>query len=379
MADTVEKTGKSVDEAILLALEELRCDRDDAEVEILAAPAKGLWGILGTKEARVRVSRKTESAADTEPSAASAGTEGGRETSPAGDTSSGAGLSPLSSETESSRMEGVPPDKDDQTAAFLRRVTGFMGIEAEIGRSENEDAIHYTLNGPRMGALIGRRGETLDAIQYLSNIIAGREKGYARKRIIVDAEDYRRRREDTLIRLATRLAAKAKKSGRRVVLEPMNPQERRVIHTTLEKDPDVKSLSEGEEPYRRLVIYPTGSEGRGGGDYRAGRYGRDRDGDRGGDRGSGGYRNSGGDRNRFEHRDSDRSNRSDDGYRESFEDRDTDSDRDSFERSDSDRNSGDGYSGSRSDRHNVRVWGGSFGSLGNDGDDGDESGGGSDE
>ena len=121
----------------------------------------------------------------------------------------------------------------------------------------------------------------------MSNIVAGRDRDIPRKRVIVDAEDYRRRREDTLVRLANRMATKAKKSWRRVVLDPMNPQERRVIHTTLEKDPDVKSISEGEDPYRRLVIYPVGGESR---SDRGGRYSRS---GRGSDRGSGSYERSG--------------------------------------------------------------------------------------
>ena len=234
MTDMTEKTGKSVEDAIGLALEELNCGRGDVEVEILAAPSKGLWGILGAKEAKVRVWKK----------------EGENE----GDAVVAEGA-PVKAE-----VIETPPDAGDKTANFILDVTKLMGIEASIGKAETDESIHYSLNGPRMGAVIGRRGETLDAIQYLSNIIAGKDRDLPRKRIVVDAEDYRKRREETLVRLATRLAAKAKKSGRRVVLEPMNPQERRVIHTALEKDPDVRSLSEGEEPYRRLVIYPAGGE-----------------------------------------------------------------------------------------------------------------------
>ena len=246
MENSIEKTGKSVEEAISLALEELGCTREEAEIEILSAPAKGFLGILGSKEARVLVRK-------------SAGTES-------------SGNEEKDNDVRESRE--LPPDPEDKTAKFIVDVTGLMGINASIGKKESEEVILYTLNGPKMGAVIGRRGETLDALQYLSNIVAGKDRDIPRKRIVVDAEDYRKRREDTLVRLATRLATKAKRSGRRVVLEPMNPQERRVIHTTLEKDPDVRSVSEGEEPYRRLVIYPVGG---GGGDGRrdgAGRYGR---------------------------------------------------------------------------------------------------------
>ena len=276
MTDVVEKTGKSVEEAVRSALEELGCSREGAVIEILAEPSKGLWGIIGSKEAKVRVHRKAVS------------------------TASGLGSSPVDAPWEKAKAQepqaevgaeappqapasdgAAGPGDVDKTIRFITEVTTLMGIEAEVDKKETEETVHYTLNGPRMGMVIGRRGETLDALQYLSNIVAGRDRDLPRKRIIVDAEDYRSRREETLVRLASRLAAKAKKSGRRVVLEPMNPQERRVIHTALEKDPDVKSISEGEDPFRRLVIYPVGGEGRRDGESRyarnsggGGRYGR---------------------------------------------------------------------------------------------------------
>lgn len=266
MTRIIEKTGKSVEEAINLALEELDCSREDAEVEILAAPAKGLWGILGTKEARIRAWKKED--------------EKGKEVKEDDKSENGV----------PKEIVRKPADEEDKTIKFILDVTGLMGIEASIDKKENEERILYTLSGARMGALIGRRGETLDALQYLSNIVTGRDKDIPKKRIIVDAEDYRQRREDTLIRLATRLALKAKKSGRRVVLEPMNPQERRVIHTALEKDPEVKSLSEGEEPYRRLVIYPVGAEDRDGGGRRYSRGGNGNRNDRDGGRSRGNER-----------------------------------------------------------------------------------------
>ena len=264
MSTIVEKTGKTIEEAIAAALEELQCVKDEAEVEILTSPTKGFFG-MGSKDAKVKVWRK-EAGADT------LKYTGGGAVS-AGDTIAGSAV-----------PERVSADTADKTMAFILDVTGRMGIEASVEKIEDEEALYYEINGPRMGAIIGRRGETLDALQYLSNIVAGRDKEIPRKRIIVDAEDYRKRREETLVRLATRLAAKAKKSGRRVVLEPMNPQERRVIHTALEEDPGVKSLSEGEEPYRRLVIYPVGADGKiesGGRSSRgAGRYNSGSQGDR---------------------------------------------------------------------------------------------------
>ncbi len=274
MINTVEKTGKSVEEAVNLALQELNCTREQAEIEILTAPAKGFLGI-GAKDAKVRVWLKEKSIEREELKA-------GR---PAAEN-----LKAAEAREEKPKAEKFKTDHDDKTAQFILDVTSLMGIEASINKEEKEESILYTLSGPRMGAVIGRRGDTLDALQYLSNIIAGKDKEESRKRIVVDAEDYRQRREDTLIRLAQRLASKAKRSGHRVVLEPMSPMERRVIHTALQNDPEIKTQSEGEEPYRRLVIYPAGGETRYSGSYegRTNRYGRE-----GYREGSGGYGNRG--------------------------------------------------------------------------------------
>ena len=118
---------------------------------------------------------------------------------------------------------------------------------------ESDDLISVEVSGPKMGILIGHRGETLDAVQYLTSLAVNRDsKKY--KRIIIDTENYRKKREETLARLARRLANKVYKTKRRIVLEPMNPFERRVIHATLQKDPHVVTHSEGEEPYRKVVI-----------------------------------------------------------------------------------------------------------------------------
>jgi spoIIIJ-associated protein len=290
MAYEVVKTAKTVDEAIQMALEDLGCLAEDMEYEILAEPAKGLFGILGARDARVKArikagAREAESMTETENE-----TKDGAGVRGSSKPDSGAVSEAGTRSVRSAGFTGSPSsDAADKTGMFIADVTKLMGIEAEILMKKNEEAVIYTLNGPKMGTVIGRRGETLDAIQYLSNIVAGKDRTLPRKRIIVDAEDYRQRREDTLVRLASRLASRAKRSGRRVVLEPMNPQERRIIHTALEKDPDVKSISEGEEPYRRLVIYPADSIGReSGGNGSRGGYDRDRGYGRGNNR-RGGY------------------------------------------------------------------------------------------
>ncbi len=201
---TLEKTGRTVEEALNQALAELKLSKDEVEIEILEEPNKGLFGIFGSKNARIRVTEK--------------------------------------------------PDPIRTVKKFYEKVTAQMGVKSEILVSEEEDFIKMTLIGDNLGILIGRRGETLDALQYLGNLVANKHNLMERKKIILDAEGYRKRREDTLVNLAARLAEKVKRTGYRVVLEPMNPQERRIIHTALQNDKRVQTYSEGEEPYRKVVI-----------------------------------------------------------------------------------------------------------------------------
>lgn len=200
----LEKTGRTVEEAVNQALAELKLKKDEVEIEILEEPNKGIFGFFGSKNARVRVTEK---------------------------------LDPIK-----------------MVKKFYEKVTAQMGVNAEILVKEEEDFIKMNLIGDNLGILIGRRGETLDALQYLGNLVANKYNLAERKKIILDAEGYRKRREDTLVNLAARLADRVKRTGYRVVLEPMNPQERRIIHTALQNDRRVQTYSEGEEPFRKVVI-----------------------------------------------------------------------------------------------------------------------------
>lgn len=199
----IEITAKTVDEAVQTALKELQVELDQVEVEVLEEPAKGFLGIIGSKMAKVRISAKQD---------------------------------PLMMVQE-----------------FLKPILDKLGVKPEI-RTEKKDGF-YSLSffGSHLGVLIGHRGETLDALQYLSNLAANRRLTN-RVNIILDVENYRQRREETLVRLARKLSDKAKRTSRRVVLEPMSPQERRIIHTALQDDPEIQTLSEGQEPYRKVVI-----------------------------------------------------------------------------------------------------------------------------
>ena len=130
-----------------------------------------------------------------------------------------------------------------------------MGLDVTIDVKEKNGYLTFDLKGKNLGILIGRRGDTLDSLQFLLNLVINDKNG-AKIKGIIDIENYRAKREETLIGLSHKLAAKARKTGQKVVLEPMNPQERRIIHMALQNDRRVSTYSEGEEPYRKVVIVP---------------------------------------------------------------------------------------------------------------------------
>ncbi len=150
--------------------------------------------------------------------------------------------------------EVVADSPAGKAQAFLKELTGLMGVEVDVAvGTDEENNVHVAMTGDTLGILIGRRGETLDAIQYLTSLKVNKgQDDYTR--VTVDTENYRAKREDTLTRLANRMANRAIKTGRKVPLEPMNPYERRVIHAALQANEAVDTHSEGEEPRRHVVI-----------------------------------------------------------------------------------------------------------------------------
>jgi len=202
---TIEKIGKTIDEAVDKALQELDATRDEVDVDILEEPSKGILGLINVRPAKVKVTLKD--------------------------------------------------DPSKRASGLLKSIFHSIDMDIKINISENERAVFIDLEGNDLGILIGRRGETLDALQYLLNLAANKNQEI-RKKIIVDIEGYRGRREKTLQRLALKLADKAKQRGRNVVLEPMSAQERRIIHTTLQGREDIYTFSEGDEPYRKIIISP---------------------------------------------------------------------------------------------------------------------------
>ena len=246
MINYLEKTGRTEDEAIAAALQELRMERDDVSVEIIERAKNGFLGI-GAQPARIRVSWETEesSAAPTEPA---------EEQKPAP-----AEKAPEKPKLTAEKMEepAVPADEPEEYAAVRSFLTGLlehMGVEAEITMTEREGGgITVDLAGPGMGAVIGRRGETLDAIQHLTNYAVNHDSE-KHLRVSVDAENYRAKREESLTRLAEKMAEKAIKYKRSMALEPMNSYERHVIHTALQNYEGVTTASTGTEPNRRVVV-----------------------------------------------------------------------------------------------------------------------------
>lgn len=146
-------------------------------------------------------------------------------------------------------------EKREHAAGVLREILDRMGIDAEVSAFDDGDRIILDAHGGESGLIIGKKGATLDSLQYLVNRIVFPKPG-EKPLVVVDAEGYRGRREDTLIDLANRLAEKAQRSGQPVAAEPMTPHDRRIVHMALKEHPSVRTESEGDEPQRRVVVFP---------------------------------------------------------------------------------------------------------------------------
>ena len=240
MLKYIDTTGRNEEEAIAAALAQLGLDRDDVSVEILDRAKSGFLGI-GGNPAKVRVTYEVEGEdMEEEPIFAAEQEE------------------TVVTEEEPAAEKVEPAaagnDKAEKIAAFLVGLMEHMQVNAIPTVTLTEEGIyHVDLQGENLGAIIGRRGETLDAIQQLTSYSINR--GASRRvRIQVDAENYRAKREEALIRLAKRVAEKVVKYRRNVTLEPMNAYERHVIHTALQDYPGVTTYSTGTEPNRRTVV-----------------------------------------------------------------------------------------------------------------------------
>ena len=240
MLKALEKSGKTEEAAIAAALEELGLDRDDVSVEIVERAKSGFLGI-GASPAVVRVQYE---APDEELETVAEAAAESPAAAPAEAQPAAAPAAPAADE----------PEIYARIRAFVSGLLEHMGIQAEIEITARENGgVNVNLSGSNMGAVIGRRGETLDAIQHLTNYAVNRGSD-KHMHISVDAESYRAKREESLVRLAEKMAAKAIKYKRSMALEPMNSYERHVIHTALQDYEGVTTSSTGTEPNRRVVV-----------------------------------------------------------------------------------------------------------------------------
>ena len=295
MIKFIDVTGKTEDEAIQSALAQLKMDRDDVSVEILERAKAGFLGI-GSAPARVRVSYDDGKAEEVKPVEKPAAPKPEKKVEPASAPKAVPMYAPEVLQKKESRANDKPrtergdrpareerrerapraeraerpapqpkpivdlgeechDEKSEQIRAFLKGLLEHMDSAAEVKVYESEKGRYKVfLGGEKLGALIGRRGETLDAIQQLTNYSINRGSEKNRVRVQVDAENYREKREQSLERLAEKVAGKVTKYRRNVTLEPMNAYERHVIHTALQDTPSVTTFSIGTEPNRRVVV-----------------------------------------------------------------------------------------------------------------------------
>ena len=268
---SIESKAKTMEEAVSLGLEQLGVSFEDVNIDILDEGHKGFLGLLGAKPVVVRLTVK-ENAEETnvlkdvklglnpekpkaeKPARPAAAKPAGKKApaeKPAPKAEKPA-EKPAEKKAPVVPTDGVAPEA--KAEEFLRNVTKLMGVDVTIdSKRDDEGNVRVDMHGDTLGILIGRRGETLDALQYLTSLYVNRgQEGYTR--VTLDTENYRAKREEALTRLANRMANRAVKTGRKVVLEPMNPYERRILHSALQKNENVSTHSEGEEPNRHVVI-----------------------------------------------------------------------------------------------------------------------------
>ena len=307
---TYESSAKTIEEAISAGLEALGASISDVTVDIIDEGSKGLFGLFGSRLAKVRLTvkeqeedllaslteekpakkparkpaEKKEKAEPKQEKPKAEKAEKPAEKKPAPEKKEKAPKQPKQEKPKAEKAEKpatekkpLPPKapakpiekpvvtmlENDQVEAdsaagkaqaFLKELTHLMGVEVDVAvGNDAEGNVFVKMTGDTLGILIGRRGETLDALQYLTSLKINRgQEGYTR--VTLDTENYRAKREDTLIRLANRMANRAVKTGRKVSLEPMNPYERRIIHSALQANEAVDTHSEGDEPNRHVVI-----------------------------------------------------------------------------------------------------------------------------
>lgn len=201
---SIEVMGKTVEEALSKALKELNVSKEKVDYEVIDEGSRGLFNLIGSKPAKIKVL--------------------------------------------------VKRDYLDEAKNFLQSILRSMNIDSKIDIEEVNDLININIIGNNTGTIIGYRGETLDSLQYLVSLVVNKNHEIPYKRVILDTENYRLKREETLKRVADKTAYKVNKSKRAYKLEPMNPYERRIIHSALQDKQGIYTYSEGDEPFRRVVV-----------------------------------------------------------------------------------------------------------------------------
>jgi spoIIIJ-associated protein len=229
---SLETEGKSIEEAVEAACNQLNLPREKLEIEVLNSGSTGIFGIMGSKKARIRATVKEERI----------------EIIPEIKT-------PTAPPAAADSMPVFPPAQDRVTEAknLTQDLLQLMGLEATLQVEQKKETIHIKIEGDTSGLLIGRRGQNLDALQYLITRILNR-KGPDNIKVVLDSGDYRSRRKSYLEEVALKMAAKAKQTGKPVVINPLNAHDRRIIHLTLEKDKSLKTISRGEGHLKKMVI-----------------------------------------------------------------------------------------------------------------------------
>ena len=259
MADTMEWTGRTVEAALEAAAADLGCAPASLEYTVLEQPSRGFLGLIGRKDARIRV-RDIDGAAVAETKAADPSADMAeletRLAEEVEETQVDAPAKAASAKAAKAKDAVSLLEQEQRARKFLEDVFAAMKIEVELQRSETEEGILFQLEGESLGILIGKHGQTLDALQYLTNLAANRGVAGERLHVQLDLEGYRARREETLTRLAGHLAEKACRIGQENHLEPMNRHERKIIHMALQDSRKVSTYSAGDEPRRYVVIVP---------------------------------------------------------------------------------------------------------------------------
>ncbi|MBP5199692.1 MAG: Jag N-terminal domain-containing protein [Schwartzia sp.] len=268
MALFEEATGKTIEEAKEAALGKLGVREEEAVIEVIEEASKGFLGLIGGHDAKVRATLKTgleeepkqEGMPEVIETSVTVGELVRQTAEPADEKKAG---------EREERVRMPLPDEEDcvipleKAEKFLQQIFESMHLEVSIEKVRGKEAYVLNLTGESLGILIGKHGQTLDSLQYLTNLAANHGLSEKRVHIVLDIEHYRDRREETLCRLAARLADKAVRTRQRIMLEPMNRHERKVIHVALQNNRRVTTFSSGEEPYRKVVIEPN-RERRGG-------------------------------------------------------------------------------------------------------------------